>query len=120
VPALRETQKAWPETIAQSRLPGDLRAAVDRAGGAARLKACRGGKPVYTEALLTPQVAWRLGLHLSQVTYKPVRGSALVIRGVVTPGIRPHPPMRVFAGLPQRTLAVAPRWSIVVTGACAR
>jgi len=120
LPGVQATRLAWPETMAQSRLPGDLANAVSRAGGAAHLRACRAGKPVYTEALLTPQVAWRLGLHLSQVTFRPQRGSALVVRGMVTPGHPFDPPMEVFRGLSQRTLATAPRWRIIVTGACAR
>lgn len=120
VPGVRATELAWPETMAQSRLPGDLAHAVARAGGAAHLRACRAGRDVYTEALLTPQVAWRLRLHLSQVTFRPVRGSALVVRGLVTPGHPFDPPMGAFAGLAQRTLATAPRWRIIVTGACAR
>lgn len=113
---LLDTIDREPEAIAQSRLPGDLEHAVAEAGGAQRLRACG---PIYTEPLLVPAVAWRLNTHLDGVHYRPVRGSALVVRGRVSPQLPPSPSLRVFGGLPQRTLAVAPRWRIVVTGRCA-
>jgi hypothetical protein len=105
------------ETRAQSRLPRDLAAAVARAGGAQRLAACG---PVYTEPLLVPQVAWRLGVHLDQVSPRVARGPAVVFRARVSPQLAPYPPLDAFAGLAQRTLAVAPRWRVLVVGRCAR
>ncbi|MCW2966296.1 MAG: hypothetical protein JWM71_68 [Solirubrobacteraceae bacterium] len=105
------------ETLAQSRLPGDLRAAVARAGGAQHLRSCG---PAYTNAFVVPQLAWILREHLEQVDYRPVRGSAVIVRSGVSPRAPVHPALGVFAGLPQRTLAVAPRWRIVVAGRCAR
>ena len=114
---LRETIDRAPEAIAQSRIPGDLDRAVRDAGGAARLRACG---PVVTEKLFVPAVAWRLRLPIDHVGYRPVAGSATVLRGRVSLLHRAEPQLDVFAGLPQRTLAVAPRWRILVVGRCAR
>lgn len=113
---LRDTIDREPEAIAQSRLPGDLRRAVTDAGGAGRLRACG---PIYTDPLLVPTVAWRLGVHIGEVDYRPVAGSAVVVRGRVSPHQPVAPSLEAFSGLPQRTLAVAPRWRILVTGRCA-
>lgn len=109
---------AIPETRAQSRLTGDLKAAVERAGGTDRLRACG---PLVTEPLLVPQVAWRFGTHLQEVAYAPTPGpDAAVMRGQVSPQLRPYPPESRYGGRRQRTLARAPRWEILVVGRCAR
>lgn len=113
---LLDTIDREPEAIAQSRLPGDLQRAVADAGGAQRLRACG---PIYTDPLLVPAVAWRLGMHLGDVDYRPVAGSAVVVRGRVSSYQPVAPSLEAFAGLPQRTLAVAPRWRILATGRCA-
>lgn len=108
---------AVPETRAQSRLTGDLNGAVTRAGGAERLRSCG---PLVTEPLLVPQVAWRFGVHLKEVFYAPTPGpDAAVMRAQVSPQLRPYPPASRYEGRPQRTLAEATRWQILVVGRCA-
>jgi hypothetical protein len=52
----------------QADLYHDLGRAIDEAGGAERLKAC--GQP-YTGAFLVPQVAWRLGVHGTDIDLRP-------------------------------------------------
>lgn len=106
------------ETEAQSRIPGDLAGAVERAGGTERLQACG---PLVTEPLLVPQVAWRFGVHLQEVFYAPTPGpDAAVLRAQVSPQLRPYPPESRYAGRLQQTLATAPRWQVLVVGRCAR
>lgn len=116
LPGLRDTIDRAAEARAQSELPGDLEGAVERAGGRDRLAACG---PVVTEPLLTPQVAWRLRLHQEQVLPDIRRGDSLVVQGQVSPQLAPYPDLARYAGLPQRTLATAPRWRILVVGRCA-
>jgi hypothetical protein len=95
-------------TSFQARLSDQLGPLVDRAGGAARLRAC--GTP-YTGAYLVPAVAWQLHLHTSQVELAPVTAPAVVFRVRTTAASRPVPPLGAAAS--GRTVAVAPSWRIV-------
>lgn len=96
----------------QGALPHRLAEAVDRAGGSDRLRAC--GTPA-TGAFLVPAVAWRLGLHTSQVVLEP-RTPGATFRVETNPDGQVTPSLRPLAGRDAATLAVAPHWRIVGSG----
>ena len=96
----------------QGALPHRLAEAVDDAGGAQRLRDCG---PASTGAFLVPAVAWRLGVHTSEVLLEPAR-PGVVFRVETNPDGRVSPSLRALDGAEQRTLAVAPHWRLVGSG----
>ena len=87
-----------------ARLTGDLRAAIDRAGGRAAVLRC--GRPV-TGAYRGPLVAWHLRVHKQRVGFDPrAPGTGAVLRSALVQGAPLEPPRaertgrrRVRAGL---------------------
>jgi hypothetical protein len=79
----------------QADLYHDLGTAIERAGGAERLKACG---HAFTGPFLVPQVAWRLGVHMQQVDLEPERppssSTCAPSSGPASRPRRPAPPER--------------------------
>lgn len=63
------------DMVHQARLLGELDRAVDRSGGAGRIKRC--GRAA-TAPRMVPLVAWRLGVRLDQVTVDPSRSNVVL------------------------------------------
>jgi hypothetical protein len=95
-------------TAYQATLVRELGPMVQRAGGAARLRAC--GNP-YTGAYLVPAVAWQLHLHTAQVHVAPVQWPAVVFRVRTTQTSGAVPPLGTL--LPTRTAARNEKWRIL-------
>ena len=94
----------------QARLNGQLGPLVERAGGAARLRAC--GQPV-TAAYLVPAVAWHLGVHISNVGLAPQR-PGVAFRVHTTRDAPALPTLTPFGDLHGlRTLAHSSDWRVV-------
>jgi hypothetical protein len=95
----------------QADLERDLRAVIDRTGGAERLLAC--GQP-FTGPYQVPQVAWHLGLHGIEVGLRP-RAPAVVLRAAPTQEMPPAPSVRPL-GRDARPIARVGAWEVI--GAC--
>jgi hypothetical protein len=65
----------------QAELADTLPRVIDRAGGAAELRACG---HAYTNPFLVPQVAWHLGVHAQQVDLDPDQERPAVVFHVST------------------------------------
>jgi hypothetical protein len=87
-----------------ARLHADLAQAVERAGGLERVRAC--GAP-FAGRYRFPALAWRLRVHISEVSLDPGR-SGVVFRSRLTPRSVPAP------GLPAgyARVAAAGEWSV--------
>ena len=110
VPWLESSRRTLSATSWQARMNAQLEPVVNRAGGAARLRAC--GTPI-TGAYLVPAVAWRLGVHIRAVHLTPER-PGVVFRVHTTRGASALPalaPLGDLRGL--RTLATSADWRIV-------
>jgi hypothetical protein len=93
----------------QGELPHQLARAVEKAGGAARLRACG---HAYTAPFLVPAVAWRLHVHMEQVDLEPER-PAVVFRVHTNPGEHAQPSLMTLGDTPLQTLAVTHDWRIL-------
>ena len=90
----------------EARVNHNIAAAVDRAGGPARVRACRG---VYTGPFEVPIVAWQLHRHFSGVGLEP-RTPGMIFQAPVSPNAErvPVPPggfLQVAAAGPWRVFA---------------
>jgi hypothetical protein len=80
----------------EARVNGNIATAVERAGGAERVRRCGG---VYTGPFEVPLVAWQLHLHFSGVGLDP-RAPGTVFQTRVAPNTRMWPlPPRGFTQL---------------------
>jgi hypothetical protein len=95
----------------QGRLPHRLDAAVDAAGGAARVKRCGG---LATGPFQVTAVAWRLGVPIHDVAYEPHAPTA-ILRTRTNPGSKLVPALDTLGGATTRTLAASHGWQILET-----
>lgn len=97
-------------TTYQANLIDELGPMVERAGGAARLRACG---PAFTGAYMVPAVAWQLHVHTASVGLRPVGPPAVVFRARTTRSSRPVPALGALSTA--RNFAVSERWRILGT-----
>jgi len=99
------------EVTYEARLNDSVAGLVERAGGAALIRACG---DVYTGPFQVPVVAWNLHLHTTLVQSTPAIRPAVLFRVRSMPASRPGPPLRSLGDPTDlRTLSVAPGWRIV-------
>jgi hypothetical protein len=108
IPPFHRVAGVLRSTAYQAALVRELGPMVQRAGGAAHLRACG---TAYTGAYLVPAVAWQLHLHTSQVDVAPVQWPAVIFRVRTTQTSNAVPPLGTV--VPTWTAARNEKWRIL-------
>ncbi|HEX2111157.1 MAG TPA: PQQ-dependent sugar dehydrogenase [Gaiellaceae bacterium] len=106
IPALPAARETASDLAHAAALHSDLRDAVADAGGSAALRSCG---PAFTGRYRFPAVAWRLGIHISDVGMMP-GAHGVVLRSRLTRRSKPEPAFAVATRSAAR--ARAGTWSV--------
>jgi hypothetical protein len=109
LPAVPEAREAAREVAYAAEMQRDLRTVVDRAGGAVRLRRCGS---VYAGRYRFPAVAWRLRIHIADVSLRPAT-SGTILRSRLRRESVPSPD--IPPGSAYRTVARAGAWEVLAT-----